>query len=183
MAKQFTKLSTPHQHFIKAQKIFFVSTAACDGRVNLSPKGLDSFRIIDANRIIWLNLTGSGNETAAHLLKNDRMTIMFCSFEGPPLILRLYGTAKVYHQRDEGYQQFIGQFPDDNGARQIFDMQVDMVQTSCGYAVPLMEFQEERSRLTKWSADKGKDGIEEYWKEKNIESLDGFPTGLIDPVA
>lgn len=179
MAKQLPNISSDLKSFIEKQKIFFVATAAANGRINLSPKGTDTFRIIDQNKIIWLNLTGSGNETAAHLLKNDRMTIMFCSFEKNPLILRLYGKAKIYHERDQLYQENIKLFEENTGARQIVEMDVDMVQTSCGFAVPFMEFQSERSTLNEWAEKKGRENIEQYWKDKNQKSIDGFETKII----
>ncbi|MEQ8535126.1 MAG: pyridoxamine 5'-phosphate oxidase family protein, partial [Imperialibacter sp.] len=125
------------------------------------------------------NLTGSGNETAAHLIKNNRMTVMFCAFEGRPLILRLYGTAKIYHKRDSEFQEYIGRFPENTGSRQIIEMHVDLVQTSCGFAVPYMDFKEERTMLNDWSAKQGTEGIEGYWKNRNTESIDGFETGIL----
>ncbi|MCB0854339.1 MAG: pyridoxamine 5'-phosphate oxidase family protein, partial [Bacteroidetes bacterium] len=112
MAKKFDEISPLLEEFILKQKIFFVGTARSTGTVNLSPKGMDSLRVLGPNKVIWLNLTGSGNETAAHIMENDRMTIMFCAFEGNPLILRLYGKAKVYHQRDKEYQEYIANFPE-----------------------------------------------------------------------
>lgn len=178
MGKKLESISSELQEFISNQKIFFVGTAAEEGRVNVSPKGTDSFRVIDGNKVIWLNLTGSGNETAAHLLKNNRMTILFCAFEGKPLILRLYGTAKIYHRRDPEYSQYIGVFPANTGARQIIEMAVDLVQTSCGFAVPFMDFKEERETLNSWSTKQGEEGIQNYWQEKNVRSLDGFETGI-----
>ncbi len=179
MAKQLPSITSDLRQFIEQQKVFFVGTAAAEGRINLSPKGMDSFRVIDENQIIWLNLTGSGNETAAHLLKNDRMTIMFCSFEGKPLILRLYGHAKIYHPRDAEYHQYIHLFPTIAGARQIINMDIEMVQTSCGYAVPFMEFKEERTQLQSWAEKQGKERIETYWKDRNTKSIDGFETNII----
>ena len=162
MGKQLDSITPRLQDFIQEQKLFFVGTAATTGKVNISPKGMDSFRILGPNRVVWLNLTGSGNETAAHLLESSRMTIMFCAFEGKPLILRLYGHAKVFHPRDASFQQYIGLFPTYPGARQIIEMEVDMVQTSCGFAVPLMEFKEDRTKLDEWTDHKGPDGIKEY---------------------
>lgn len=165
---------------LKIKRYFFVATAANSGTINLSPKGMDSLRVINENKVVWLNLTGSGNETAAHLLKNNRMTIMFCAFEGKPLILRLYGNAKIYHKRDKEYQQYISLFKDNSGARQIVDLHVNAVQTSCGYAVPLMDFKEERTILNDWAEKQGKDKIEAYWKEKNTKSIDGFETKIFE---
>lgn len=178
MAKQFPAITSEQQAFIAKQPIFFVGTAAAAGRVNISPKGMDSLRVLNANQVIWLNLTGSGNETAAHLLQNDRMTIMFCAFEGKPLILRLYGRAEIYHQHDAKYEALIDHFPTTPGARQIIALQVDLVQTSCGFAVPFMDFKEERSQLKNWAQKQGPEKIENYWKTRNTRSIDDFPTGI-----
>ncbi|MFD2203348.1 pyridoxamine 5'-phosphate oxidase family protein [Shivajiella indica] len=178
MGKKLEFITNELKGFIEDQKIFFVGTAACDGRVNVSPKGTDSFRVIDKNKIIWLNLTGSGNETAAHLLKNNRMTIMFCAFEGKPLILRLYGTAKIFHKRDIEFDSYVSLFPKNIGARQIIEMDVDLVQTSCGFAVPYMDFKEERTTLNDWSEKQGEEKIKDYWKNKNLTSIDGFETNI-----
>lgn len=180
MAKQLEALTEKLTDFIESQKIFFVGTAAAEGRINVSPKGMDSLRVLNPKKIIWLNLTGSGNETAAHILQNPRMTLMFCAFEGKPLILRIYGTAKSYHPRDTEYGELIGLFPETAGARQIIELDIEMVQTSCGFAVPLMEFKEERTLLEDWAKSKGTEGIETYWKEKNIKSIDGFDTQILD---
>ena len=174
MGKQLKEITASLKEFIENQKLFFVGTARSEGSVNVSPKGMDTFRIINSNKIIWLNLTGSGNETAAHLQENNRMTIMFCSFEEKPLILRLYGNSKIYHENDVEFQKKISLFPKHIGSRQIIEMDVDLVQTSCGFAVPLMEFKEERSQLTSWSEKKGEDGIKQYWKDKNSTSIDGY---------
>jgi predicted pyridoxine 5'-phosphate oxidase superfamily flavin-nucleotide-binding protein len=180
MGKKLDFITTELQDFIANQKIFFVGTAACEGRVNVSPKGMDSFRVIGKNKIVWMNLTGSGNETAAHLLKNNRMTIMFCAFEGKPMILRLYGEARIYHKRDNKFQQYSGLFPENVGARQIIEMDVDLVQTSCGFAVPFMDFKEERTTLNSWAEKQGEDNIKEYWKNKNTKSIDGFETKILE---
>lgn len=179
MGKKFTEIALELQEFIKEQKIFFVGTAAETGNVNVSPKGMDSFRVINKNKIAWLNLTGSGNETAAHLLKNNRMTIMFCAFEGKPMILRLYGTAKIYHPRDQKYQDFIDLFPETPGSRQVIEMEVDLVQTSCGYAVPFMDYKEDRTVLKDWAQKQGQEKIKTYWEEKNTVSIDGFETRIL----
>jgi len=176
MGQQFSEITDKQKQFISQQKVFFVGTAAAEGRVNISPKGMDTLRVIDPNKIVWLNLTGSGNETAAHLPKNDRMTIMFCAFESKPLILRAYGKAVIHHEWDAAYEQYIGLFPTIAGSRQIIEMEVDLVQTSCGYAVPFMEFKEERSQLRAWSEKKGEDGIRDYWQKTNQKSIDGFET-------
>lgn len=178
MGKRLNKLTPRLISFIEKQPLFFVATAMQDGRINLSPKGLDSFRVLSDSRIIWLNLTGSGNETATHLKYNDRMTIMFCAFEGAPMILRLYGTAAVCHARDESWGELIQHFPDTVGSRQIIVMDLDLVQTSCGFGVPLMKYNGERDQLGPWAEEKGEEGLRAYWKEKNETSLDGHPTGI-----
>ena len=178
MGKKFNSISDKIKDFIEKQKIFFVGTASADGRVNVSPKGGDTFRVLAENRVIWLNLTGSGNETAAHLAEQDRMTIMFCSFEGKPLILRLYGQAKIYNNGHEEYEKHINHFTDFAGSRQIVDMHVVLVQTSCGMAVPFMDFKAEREELNKWSEKKGEMKLQQYWQEKNTVSIDGKPIDI-----
>ncbi|WP_044626389.1 pyridoxamine 5'-phosphate oxidase family protein [Neotamlana nanhaiensis] len=180
MGKQFQEITPEIKEFIEAQKIFFVGTAAAEGRVNVSPKGHDTLRVLSPNEVVWLNLTGSGNETAAHLLQNNRMTIMFCAFEGKPLILRLYGHAKIYHERDDEFKKHIGLFEANVGSRQIVVLNVDLVQTSCGYSIPFMDFKEERGQLNSWSQKQGKERIEAYWEEKNTKSIDGFETGILE---
>ncbi|MBL1275999.1 MAG: pyridoxamine 5'-phosphate oxidase family protein [Ectothiorhodospiraceae bacterium] len=179
MAKQFDTLSPEHQRFIQAQKIYFVATAGCEGHVNLSPKGMDSLRIINDTTVRWLNLTGSGNETAAHVLENQRMTIMFCAFEEHPLIMRLYGKATTVHTDDENWKQWYADFPDLPGARQIFELKIDIVQTSCGFAVPFYDYTGERPTLIKWAEKKGQEKVEQYWEDTNAISLDGKPTRQI----
>ena len=178
MAKRYKNIPNRLQAFIRKQPIFFVGTAASEGRVNVSPKGMDSLRILDPNRVVWLNVTGSGNETAAHLLQQNRMTIMFCAFEGAPMILRLYGNAKIIHPGDPEWQELADYFPKIPGQRQIFDVHIDLVQTSCGMAVPILEYKGEREALNQWADDKGEQGIREYWEEKNKVSLDSLPTDL-----
>ena len=180
MAKILTEITQELKEFIDNQKIFFVGTAMTEGRVNVSPKGMNTFKVLDSNKIVWLNLTGSGNETAAHLLGNNRMTILFCSFEGKPMILRLYGKAKTYHERDDLFQKHINLFPAIVGSRQIIEMEIDMVQTSCGFAVPFMNFKEERTQLKSWAEKQGEERIKDYWKEKNATSIDGFKTGILN---
>ncbi len=176
MSKIFTELSDKLSDFIQGQKMFFVGTAANEGNINISPKGIDTFRVLSPTKIVWLNLTGSGNETAAHLLKNDRMTIMFCSFENKPLILRLYGKAEISHKNDANFEKHLSLFPETPGARQIIEMHIDMVQTSCGYAVPFMDFKEERTQLNSWAEKQGEEKIDLYHKERNTVSIDGFET-------
>ena len=164
--------------FIGKQQLFFVGTAATEGFVNISPKGMDTFRVINESKVVWLNLTGSGNETAAHLLESNRMTIMFCSFDRHPVILRLYGPAKTIHPRDQEWKELISQFPEYVGARQLFEMDIELVQSSCGYGVPYFEPAGERPTLTKYADKKGPDGIKAYWREKNTRSLNDKPTGI-----
>lgn len=179
MAKQFELLKEEHIEFISEQKMFFVATAMADGRVNLSPKGMDSLRILGPNQLAWLNLTGSGNESAAHILQNPRMTIMLCAFEGKPLILRMYGIAKALHPYDDSFVEYASLFPTYAGTRQIFLMEIDLVQTSCGYAVPFYDYQSERTTLEDWAEKQGEDRIKAYWEEKNQRSIDGAPSHII----
>ncbi|MFL1406595.1 pyridoxamine 5'-phosphate oxidase family protein [Marinobacter sp. M1N3S26] len=178
MAKQFEELLPEHTDFINAQHLFFVGSAGAEGFVNVSPKGMDSLRVLGSNRLVWLNLTGSGNETAAHVLENGRMTIMFCSFDKQPLILRVYGRADVIHPRDDGWDDLVDHFPDYLGTRQVFDLGIELVQTSCGFGVPYYDFRGERDTLTNWASKKGEDGLQAYWTEKNQLSLDGKTTGI-----
>jgi hypothetical protein len=180
MAQQYDSLSEKHISFISEQKMFFVGTATADSRVNVSPKGMDSFRVLSSKRIAWLNVTGSGNETAAHVQVLPRMTIMFCSFEGAPQILRLYGAAKAVHRIDVEWNELYGHFEPLPGTRQIFDMQVDMVQTSCGMAVPLYSYESDREQLNSWAIKQGEVGIAKYWHDKNQLSIDAIPTGIVE---
>jgi hypothetical protein len=183
MAEQFENLSDTLIKFISKQHIFFCATAAPEGRVNLSPKGMDSLRVMGPNRIVWRNLTGSGNETAGHLAQLNRITLMWCSFGPKPLILRAYGSAETLHPRDAGFDALNAQFPASTGARQIYDVQVEMVHTSCGYAVPFMDYAGERDVLSTWTANKGSDGIAEYWRTRNKQTIDGAPTHILDESA
>lgn len=178
MGQRYTEISDKLKQFIEDQKIFFVGTATADSRVNISPKGMDSLRVIDKNRVVWLNVTGSGNETSAHVQEHPRMTIMFAAFEGNPMILRLYGKAKVIHKNDAQWNEWLALFDPIPGARQIFDLSVDLVQTSCGMAVPFFDYVEQREQLKDWAIKKGEQGLTEYWQEKNQLSLDGKPTHI-----
>jgi hypothetical protein len=178
VAQQYTEISERLRTFIRAQQMFFVGTAARGGRVNVSPKGLDCLRVLSPTRVIWVNGTGSGNETAAHLLDSPRMTVMFCSFVREPLILRLYGTARAIHQGDGEWNDLLALFPPVEGARNIFDLTVDLVQTSCGYGVPLHDFVGQRDLMDSWATKKGPEGLRAYQQEKNLISIDGLPTGL-----
>jgi predicted pyridoxine 5'-phosphate oxidase superfamily flavin-nucleotide-binding protein len=177
MATQYGEITERLADFIAEQHMFFVATAARDGRVNVSPKGLDSLRVLGPNRVVWLNGTGSGNESAAHILDSPRMTLMFCALDGKPLILRLYGTARAIHEGDAEWPELVELFPPMRGARNIFEVDVDLVQTSCGFGVPLFEYQDQRTLMDSWAANKGPDGLRRYRQEKNRHSIDGFPTG------
>jgi hypothetical protein len=179
MAKFYTEINSSLQDFIKEQKIFFTATADREGRINLSPKGIDTFRCIDSKTVAYLDLTGSGNETAAHLSKNGRMTIMFCSFSEKPLILRLYGYGRVIRPRYQEWQAFYSLFNSLPGERQIIVLDVESVQTSCGYGVPIYEFKQERETIIEWAVKKGEQGLKKYWQEKNLKSIDGLPTQLL----
>jgi len=180
MGQRYTELSDRHIEFIAQQKMFFVGTATADSRVNVSPKGMDTFRVLGPGRVVWLNLTGSGNETSAHVQQSPRMTLMFCAFEGAPLILRLYGTAKVIHRNDPEWNDLFSLFKPMPGARQIFDVALDLVQTSCGMAVPNYAYTGDRELLSEWAVRKGDEGIRRYWEEKNQLSIDGIPTRILE---
>ncbi|WP_165731363.1 pyridoxamine 5'-phosphate oxidase family protein [Polaribacter sp. 20A6] len=179
MSKFYTKITSRLQKFIEAQKIFFVATAPNEGRINLSPKGMDSFRVMNENRVLWLNVTGSGNETAAHLLENDRITIMFCAFEGAPNILRLYGKGKEIKEGDASWNNLITLFPETPGTRQIFDISIASAQTSCGMSIPFYDYKGERNELNDWASEQGKEGIKKYWEDKNQTSIDGLPSQIL----
>ncbi len=176
MAKFSDKITSRVQKFIEAQKVFFVATAPKDGRINLSPKGMDSFRVLNENRVAWLSVTGSGNETSAHLLDDNRITIMFCAFDGAPNILRLYGRAKEVLPNDAEWDDLISQFPKLAGTRQIFDITIESTQNSCGMSIPFYEYKEERNQLLDWAEEKGQENIEQYWKDRNETSIDGLNT-------
>ncbi len=180
----FDRMLPKHIEFIKAQKLFFVATAPPDhvkgGRINLSPKGTDSFRVLSEDRVVFMNLTGSGNETAAHLLNDvqKRITIMFCSFDENPLILRLYGTGEAIHPGDPRWSELSAMFPPSISQRQIILMTVTSGQTSCGFGVPMYDFKDDRTMLDEWAAKKGEEGIRAYQLQKNAKSIDGLEAGL-----
>jgi hypothetical protein len=181
MAQFFDHIPPALQDFIARQRVFFTASATADSRINLSPKGSDCLRVLDQNQIVYLDQTGSGNETAAHIRTDGRLTIMFCAFEGPPMILRLYGSGRVLPRGTQAYATLLASaFGGDEppGARQIIALDVDSVQTSCGFSVPLMAFQEDRETLKNWARRKGEDGIRAYWLEKNAKTIDGIPTGM-----
>lgn len=180
MAKFYSDINPELQSFIAEQKIFFTATAPQKGRINLSPKGIDTFRCIDNQTVAYLDLTGSGNETSAHLQEDSRMTIMFCSFSEKPLILRLYGQGKVIRPRDTEWISYYSLFNPVPGERQIIALEVESAQTSCGYGVPIYELQAERTSLVDWAQKKGEQGLYEYWQAKNLTSIDGQPTKLLE---
>jgi Pyridoxamine 5'-phosphate oxidase len=178
MASFHTELNDKLMAFIREQHIYFVASAASTGRVNLSPKGMDTFRIFSPNMVGYLDLTGSGAETAAHILADGRLTIMFCAFTGDPLILRLYGRGEVVRPDDPRWQDLSRHFTMLSGTRQIVLLHIESLQTSCGFAVPKYKLVEERQKLIEWSEKKGPDGLAEYRAKKNVTSIDGLSTGL-----
>jgi hypothetical protein len=183
MAKDYAALTAHHHEFIARQHLFFTASAAAGARINLSPRSTDMLRVIGDNAVVYLDRTGSGNETAAHLKADGRLTIMMCAVDGPPLILRLYGKGRAIQRGSEEYARLLASEYGDTeplGARQMIRLDFDLVKTSCGYGVPLHEYKGERDTMDKWASAKGQDGIETYWREKNLESMDGLPTGLLD---
>jgi hypothetical protein len=176
MAKVFDALDEPLTEWIGQQHVFFVATAPDDGgHVNVSPKGHDTLRVLGPTTVAYLDLTGSGAETIAHTRQNGRITIMFCAFEGPPRILRLFGTGTAHPQGTDRFEELRPCFPDLVGARSVIEVELDRVQTSCGYSIPFMEYREERPTLIQWAERKGDDGLAAYWDEKNATSIDGLP--------
>lgn len=178
MAKFFEMLNPKLIEFIARQKIFFVASAPNAGRVNLSPKGGDSLRVLGPKTVAYLDFTGSGAETAAHIRENGRLTLMFCAFDGEPLTLRLYGQGEVVRPELPAWAGLKAHFPDYIGARQIVLLHVDSLQTSCGAGVPLFGYAGERGELLEWAEKKGEAGLREYRQQKNRLSIDGLPTGL-----
>ncbi|MES9994307.1 MAG: pyridoxamine 5'-phosphate oxidase family protein [Candidatus Thiodiazotropha sp.] len=180
MGKHYDRISEEHIDFIIRQHLFFVATGAKEGRINLSPKGLDSLRIVNPKQVVWLNLTGSGNETASHLLEDGRMTLMFCAFEGEPKILRVYGRASSHLEGSEVWDAHVGRFPLLPGGRQIILMDVELVASSCGFGVPLFSYQGQRDLLIEWAEKKGEKGVREFQEKRNRISIDGKPTDLAE---
>ncbi|MEP4553558.1 pyridoxamine 5'-phosphate oxidase family protein [Tateyamaria sp.] len=181
MAKQFETLSETHKDFIKRQHMFFTGSATADSRINISPREIGALRVIDDTTVIYLDRTGSGNETAAHMLADGRMTIMFCAVDGPPLIMRLYGTGKSLGWDTDAFSTLMSEHYEGDvplGTRQIMLLRIDLVQTSCGYGVPLLDYQGERAAIENWHDNKGPEGIRAYWQAENQTSMDGLPTGL-----
>jgi hypothetical protein len=180
MARFYSALETKHRDFIAAQKLFFTASGTASGRLNLSPKGMDSLRVLSDTCVAYLDLTGSGNETAAHLKHDGRLTLMFCSFDTDPLILRLYGQGHVVRRQDAAWSALRAHFLALPGERQLIVLDIESVQTSCGYAVPLYTYRGERETLARWAKKKGPVGLLDYWREKNQVSIDGLPTGLLE---
>lgn len=180
MGKFHPSIQPAHKDFIGRQHIYFVSTAplSADGRINLSPKGLDSFRVLSETKVAYMDLISSGNETSAHTLENGRITIMFCSFEGPPNILRLYGKGFTVLPGSEEWKIYAPHFTIYPSTRQIIVADIDLVQTSCGYGVPLFDYVGDRDIHFDWAEKKGKEGLVEYMQQKNRTSLDGLPTNV-----
>ncbi|QEE29551.1 pyridoxamine 5'-phosphate oxidase family protein [Terriglobus albidus] len=181
MAKQFSSIEPIHREFIEKQRIFFTASAAAEGHINLSPKDAAALRVIDPQAVFYLDQTGSGNETAAHLLRDGRLTLMFCALDGPPMILRLYGMGRIAKRGSKEYGDLlVAHFAGSErpGARQMIVLRVELVQTSCGYGVPRFEYVEDRATLTRWAESKSETELEEYRRLKNTRSIDGFPTGI-----
>jgi len=177
MSKWYKSITPEIEEFIAAQKVFFVATAPHEGRINLSPKGMDTFRVVGNRLAVYLDITGSGNETAAHLLENGRITVMFCSFDSKAEIVRLYGHGRTIHPADAKWTEYLGKFPVCEGVRQIMEIDVEHAMTSCGYGVPQHENLRERDTLRKYWQKEGADP-QEYQRKHNLLSIDDLPTGL-----
>lgn len=182
MAKVFDSITPDLQRFIEQQHLFFVASAplSSNGHINVSPKGLETFRILSPQHVAYLDLTGSGNETSAHLAENGRITLMFCSFEAKPCILRLYGSGQVILPHHEDWQSLIKHFEAEPGMRQIISVVVHRIQTSCGFGVPLFDYQGQRDTLINWATNKGNAGLETYRQTQNLTSIDGLKTPLAE---
>jgi hypothetical protein len=180
MGKLHDSISPAHREFIEKQHIFFVATAplSADGRINLSPKGFDCFKVLSDHQVAYMDLISSGNETSAHTLENGRITIMFCSFDTTPNILRLYGKGFTVLKGTSDWEKYSSNFLIYPSTRQIIVMNVDMVQTSCGFGVPLYNYWGERDIHFEWAEKKGPEGLNEYIEKNNLESLDGLPTSI-----
>ncbi len=180
MGKFYTELNDTLRQFIGAQHIFFNASAPNQGRINMSPKGLDTFRILSDRCVAYLDLTGGENETAAHTAENGRLTLMFCSFAGKPQILRIYGRGRVVRPRDPQWSELHLQFPTVPGERQIIVLDIESIMTTCGFGVPLFEYQGERPLLPEFACKMGDQRMDEYRHERNQLSIDGLPTHLFD---
>jgi hypothetical protein len=180
MGKFFDAITESHRAFIHKQKLFFTASAplSASGHINLSPKGIDSFRVLSDSRVAYMDIVGSGNETSAHILENGRLTIMFCAFDGAPNILRLYGKGYTVLPDDEGWEDLAQLFDIQLATRQIIVSDVHRVQTSCGFSVPFYDYKGERDHAQKWAENKGAEGLEAYKSDKNRVSMDGLPTSL-----
>lgn len=180
MGEIFSSILPKHEDFIRKQKLFFVGSAPLSesGHVNISPKGHDVFRIFSPNEVAYLDLTGSGNETSAHVMENERITFMFVSFEGPPMILRLYGKARVILPETDDWDDLAQHFDLLPGTRQIIYANIETVKTSCGYSIPFYTYNGERNTLQNWANKKGEEELEEYRKKKNSYSMDGIVTPI-----
>ena len=180
MGKLGTEISEAHKIFIENQKMFFVASAplSADGHINLSPKGLDCFKVLSESRVAYMDLISSGNETSAHTLENGRITFMFCSFQNAPNILRLYGKGATVLPGTKDWEELSAHFKIHPSTRQIIVADIHLVQTSCGFGVPLYSYEGERDIHFEWAEKKGAEGLKEYVQEKNMVSLDGLPTSL-----
>lgn len=180
MGQTFARIPDEFVGWFDKQRVFFVATAPADPEthINVSPRGLDTFRVLDAKRVAWLDLTGSGVETIAHLKADEaggRITLMFCAFEDSPRIVRLYGRGWVREPGDSAYDELRPRFPDLPGTRAIIDVAVDRVSSSCGFGVPLMQFVGQREELVEFAGRKGEANLAAYRARKNTESIDGLP--------
>jgi len=178
--KVFPEIDDRMATFIRAQQMFFVATAprSTEGFVNLSPKGLDTFEILDPLTVGYVDFVGSGVETISHLRENGRIVFMFCAFEGPPKIVRLHGRGDVVEPSDPEWEEVASRFPHYPGTRAIVRARLHRIADSCGYGVPLYEFQSHRDQMTEWAERKGPDGLAQYKAENNVRNLDGLPSGL-----
>jgi hypothetical protein len=177
MGRTYHRIDQGLEAFIAAQRVFFVATAprADTGHVNVSPKGLDTFRVLGPEEVVYLDCNGSGAETIAHVRENGRMTILFCAFEGPPKIVRLHGRAEVVEPGDDPFEDLRRRFPPELRARSVVRMKVERISDSCGFGVPRYDFQGDRRQLVDWTERKGVEGVRAYQREKNARSIDGLP--------
>ncbi|HEV1997727.1 MAG TPA: pyridoxamine 5'-phosphate oxidase family protein [Candidatus Dormibacteraeota bacterium] len=177
MGKLYDGIDDQLGHFMSEQPVFFVGTAPLDaeGHINLSPKGNNRVEVLDERTVAYLDLTGSAVETIAHLRENGRIVVMFCAFQGPPRIVRLHGRGEVVEKGAVGYADLAARFPEHPSARAVIKVTVDRISDSCGYGVPLMTLDRERSQMDNWAAHKGSDGIAEYQSTRNAVSIDGLP--------
>jgi hypothetical protein len=177
MGKLYESITPELEAWLAAQKVFFVATAplAAGGHINCSPKGSDTFRVLGPRDVAYLDLTGSGIETVAHLHENGRIVIMFCAFDGPPKIVRLHGAGTCLEPGHPGYEALLDRFPGNPGTRSIIRVALDRISDSCGYAVPFLQFTADRETLDKWAEKKGPTGLAAYRREKNVLSIDGLP--------